>query len=58
MSHGGDIYCAEPCAMLPCTHPRHLLEGNSGIAEQSILYCGACERDLEAVLIGSHYGLN
>jgi hypothetical protein len=57
-SHGRDVYCARLCVMRPCTHPRQLLERNSGITEPPTLFCSACERDLEAVLIGSHYGFN
>jgi len=56
--HGDDLYCANRCAMRPCIHLHDLLEYGMEGAGQPSLYCDACERDLEAVLIGSHYGLN
>lgn len=57
-SHGDDLYCTNLCVMRPCIHLRHLLEYGMEGANQPHLYCSACERDLEAVLVGSHYGLN
>jgi hypothetical protein len=57
-SHGGDLYCTNLCAMRPCMQLRDLLEyGMEGVGRPS-LYCQACERDLEAVFVGSHYSLN
>ena len=57
-SHGDDLYCANLCAMRPCTHLRDLLEYGMESVGRPTPYCDACERDLEAVFVGSHYGLN
>jgi hypothetical protein len=55
---GKDLYCANTCVMRPCTELRQLLEyAMEGVGQDS-LYCSACERDLQAILVGSHYGLN
>jgi hypothetical protein len=56
--HGDDLYCTNLCVMRPCTRLHHLLEYGMEGAKQLNLYCQACERDMEAVFIGSHYGLN
>jgi hypothetical protein len=58
MAQGDDLYCTNVCAMRPCTQLRHLLEYGMEGANRPNLYCDVCERDLEAVLVGSHYGLN
>lgn len=55
---GNDVYCSNQCAMRPCLQLRHLLEYAMEGASQPSLYCEACQRDLEGILIGSHYGLN
>jgi hypothetical protein len=57
-AQGDDRYCANLCAMRPCLDLRHLLEYAMEGASQPNLYCDACQRDLAATLIGSHYGLN
>jgi hypothetical protein len=57
-TQGGQVYCTNVCAMRPCMHLRHLLEYGMEGASRPHLYCDACERDLEATLVGSHYGLN
>jgi hypothetical protein len=43
--------------MRPCTQLDELLK-YSAEGDPARPYCQACERDLEAVLIGSHLGLN
>jgi hypothetical protein len=58
VSQGDDRYCANLCVMRPCLHLRHLLEYAMEGASQPSLYCDACQRDLVAMLVGSHYGLN
>jgi hypothetical protein len=57
-SHGDDLYCTGLCAMRPCMHLRDLLEYGMEGANQPCLLCDLCEHDLDAILIGSHYGLN
>jgi hypothetical protein len=57
-AQGDQVYCTNVCAMRPCMHLRHLLEYGMEGASRPHLYCDACERDLEATLVGSHYGLN
>jgi hypothetical protein len=54
----GGRYCANLCVMRPCIELRHLLEYAMEGAAQPRLYCSSCERDLEGMLVGSHYGLN
>jgi hypothetical protein len=54
---GGDQYCTNRCAMRPCTQLRELLEYSTE-GDPSRPYCQACERDLTAVLVGLHFGLN
>ncbi len=56
--HGDDLYCTNLCAMRPCFHLRDLLEYSMEGMSQPNLYCDACEHDLEATFIGSHYGLS
>lgn len=56
--HADAAYCTNRCAMRPCTNLRQLLQYGMECASQPSLYCPACERDLEAMLVGSHYGLN
>ena len=58
VTHGKDVYCANLCAMRPCTHLRELLEYGMESIGWPNLYCQTCERDLEAVFIGSYCGLN
>jgi hypothetical protein len=56
-THGDDQYCTDLCAMRSCTRLRDLLQyGMEGIGQPG-LYCDLCQRDLEAVFIGSHFGL-
>ena len=50
-------YCTHRCAMRPCTKLEEMLE-YSAEGDPSRPYCQACERDMEAVLVGSYYGLN
>ena len=50
-------YCANRCAMRPCTQLRELLE-YSAEGDPSQPYCQACERDLAAALVGSYFGLS
>lgn len=57
-SQDGNLYCTNLCAMRPCIHLRELLEYGMEGANQPSLYCDACQRGLEAIFIGSHYGLN
>jgi hypothetical protein len=57
-SQGNDLYCTNLCAMRPCIHLRHLLEYGMEGANQPSLLCDVCEHELDAILIGSHYGLN
>ncbi len=57
-SQAGGLYCTNLCVMRPCIELRHLLEYAMEGAGQPGLYCDACQRDLEGILIGSHYGLN
>ena len=53
-----DLYCANLCAMRPCSHLGHLLEYGIEGVNQPGLYCETCERELEAIFVGSHFGLN
>jgi len=59
VTYGADgLYCANLCAMRPCLSLRDLLEyGMEGVSQPS-LYCHACQRELEGIFVGSHYGLN
>ncbi len=57
-SQGNDLYCTNLCAMRPCIHLRDLLEYAMESANQPSLLCNACERELDTILVGAHYGLN
>jgi len=55
---GEDVFCANECAMRAATSFDDLVALDDPSPERWGFYCEACQRDVEAVFISTHYGLN
>jgi hypothetical protein len=52
------VFCTNQCAMRPVVSPDDLSAFDAQTAERWAFYCDACQRDVEAVFVGAHYGMS